>query len=398
MTGCGRIKAAILTPWLSRNGGGLQVAARRLVQSLSLRQTMEVTVFGLEDPFAERDLSEWLPIKPRRFPAIGPTAFGYAPALSRELLRSDVHIVHTHGLWLYTSVACSRWRVRKGGPHLVSPHGMLDPWAMRRSRWKKKMAWSLFEGVNLKTASCLHALCPAELEAIRCCGLRNPICVVPNGVDLPLRMAPTPAPWGGRTGAGQKVLLYLGRLHPKKNLPHLLRAWSALQREDDASVRDWSLAIAGWAQEEGHGNTLRALAAELGALDVLFLGPLFGEEKHAALMNADAFVLPSVSEGLPMGILEAWAFGLPVAMTAQCNLPEGFQSGAAVEISSEPDEMKEGLRELFSMDREQLGEVGRRGRALVEKCFNWRNVAGAMEEVYSWLIGGGPKPGCVVTD
>jgi poly(glycerol-phosphate) alpha-glucosyltransferase len=123
--------------------------------------------------------------------------------------------------------------------------------------------------------------------------------------------------------------------------------------------------------------------------DVVFWGPAFGEEKEALLRSGAAFVLPSFSEGLPMSVLEAWAYGLPVVMTPECNLPEGFASGSALEIrNSEMGNAKwEGLRVLLDMSDSDRIEMGRRGWLLVEERFTWPKVAAQMRKLYKELLG-----------
>lgn len=133
-------------------------------------------------------------------------------------------LLHIHGLWMYPSVACMQWS-RGKRPYLVSPHGMLDGWALRNSAWKKILAARLYENRHLRGAACLNALNESEAASIRAYGLRNPVCIVPNGVDLP-DQRPT-------LGGGEKVCLFLGRLHPKKGLPALLSAWAKIR------VRAW---------------------------------------------------------------------------------------------------------------------------------------------------------------
>jgi poly(glycerol-phosphate) alpha-glucosyltransferase len=128
---------------------------------------------------------------------------------------------------------------------------------------------------------------------------------------------------------------------------------------------------------------------------VVFLGPAFGETKDALLRSADAFILPSFSEGLPMAVLEAWAYRLPVLMTDHCNLPEGFKAGAAVRIGTEVDSITDGLHQIISATYPQRHLMGDCGRALVERQFTWPQVAAQMKEVYDWVLGGGAKPSCV---
>jgi poly(glycerol-phosphate) alpha-glucosyltransferase len=129
---------------------------------------------------------------------------------------------------------------------------------------------------------------------------------------------------------------------------------------------------------------------------VVFLGPQFGEAKAACYRECDAFILPSLSEGLPMVVLEAWSHGKPVLMTPECNLPEGFAANAAIRIQPSVESITQGLRELFRAPHSALCTLGTNGRKLVARKFTWPKVAADMKSVYEWVLGGGPKPGCVV--
>jgi poly(glycerol-phosphate) alpha-glucosyltransferase len=295
---------------------------------------------------------------------------------------------------MYSSVASLRWARRQGRPYVISPHGMLDPWALANSPWKKRIAAGLFEHRHLAGAACLHALTAAEAASIRDYGLRNPICVIPSGVHVPTGLAPAAPSWNEAVGSGERVLLYLGRLHPKKGIGALLLAWSWMRSHPGA--RAWRLVIAGW-DERGHLDSLRRLCPQLGIADtVVFPGPQFGSDKAASYARASAFVLPSQSEGLPVAVLEAWAHGLPVLMTPQCNLPEGFGARAAIPIAA-PDvpEIRDALGRLFSTPAAELGAMGARGRELAGQRFAWSSIAGEMKRVYKWVLGGGQKPDSV---
>jgi poly(glycerol-phosphate) alpha-glucosyltransferase len=307
--------------------------------------------------------------------------------------KADLDVLHLHGLWMHPSAASLAYTRRTHRPHMISPHGMLDPWALRNSGWKKRLVSMLFETENLKTAACLHALNAAESAAIRECGFTAPICVIPNGVELlPADAEPPPLPWWTKSAPQAKTLLYLGRLHPKKGLPKLLIAWSRLA----PAIRDgWRLLVAGW-DESGHQTTLRRLAAALNIeASVTFPGPLFGQDKKAAFFHSDAFILPSLSEGQPVVVLEAWSHGKPVLMTPQCNLPEGFEAGAAVRIEPEEESIREAIGALIAMDDAGREQIGARGLALVQARFSWPVVAAEMAAVYRWLSEAGPMPASV---
>jgi len=279
---------------------------------------------------------------------------------------------------------------------------MLEPWALQNARWKKRIAALLYEDRHLHGAACLRALCEAEAQSIRTYGVHNPISVIPNGVDLPQLTESSvaePASPAFRTFAqGRKILLYLGRLHPKKNVANLIRAWKQLLNSHPSPREDWALAVAGWDQA-GYERELKRLNNDYGlAASVRFLGPLFGQEKDAAYRACDAFVLPSLSEGLPMAVLEAWAYAKPVLMTPECNVPEGFAAEAAVQIGTKPGEIAVGLKKLTEMSDSARTAMGGRGHALVATKFSWPRIGEQMRSVYEWLLGGGPPPEAVRID
>jgi poly(glycerol-phosphate) alpha-glucosyltransferase len=200
----------------------------------------------------------------------------------------------------------------------------------------------------------------------------------------------------------RRVLFYLGRLHPKKGLIALLRAW----KDVHARYPEWLLVIAGWDQE-GHAVELQRAAAKLdlawanGAVKLspgvalCLPGPQFGPAKDDCLQNCDALVLPSQSEGLPMVILEAWSFAKPVLMTPACNLPQGADAGAAVVADPKQESLALELLQILESSPEQLKEMGRRGRALVEDRYQWPKIASQMVGVYEWVLGSRNAPGCV---
>jgi poly(glycerol-phosphate) alpha-glucosyltransferase len=385
------MKMAFLISSVSRRAGGVHASVCRLGLSLGDAGAVQLQVLGLRDEHTDEDIGQWSPLPTRAFPVHGPRQFGYAPQLRRALFDLDADIVLNHGLWMYPSVASLAWHRRTRRPFIANPHGMLDEWAVKNSRWKKRLAGLLYENPTLQRAACIRALCPAEARSIRAYGLRNPICVIPNGIDLPATLPNTPPPWAGQIEPGRKVMLYLGRLHPKKGLSNLLRAWTQV------AACDWDLVIVGWGQG-GHEEELKSLARELG-IDrrVHFLGAQFGAAKASAYHHADAFVLPSFSEGLPMVVLEAWAYARPVLMTPECNLPEGFEAGAALRIETGVDSIARGLRDLFARSEAERLALGARGRRLVAEHFAWPGLAARTRAVCDWILGGGPPPDCVLT-
>jgi poly(glycerol-phosphate) alpha-glucosyltransferase len=445
------MRLAVLTSTISRNAGGLFQSVRHLHRQLA--QEIPTQVLALRDRFTTEDLPVWHPLDVVICNHVGPRNLGYSPALNHAVTRYAPDVIHVHGLWQGPSQVSLSHHQKSGTPHVVSPRGMLDPWAYRNARWKKRIAGLLFEFQHLRTAACLHALCESEASSMRGFGLRNPVCIIPNGVDLPVE---TEERFASRqkTEDQRKILLFLGRLHPKKGLVNALRAWAEIRGQGTGgrSQEEWQFVVAGWDQG-GHEAELKRLCDELGLAwadasniehrtsnvehrseeigdslaqqghlaplatsgraaagtpyrssvllssvsmsSVLFLGPAFGEAKDQLLRRASAFILPSFSEGLPMSVLEAWSYRLPVLMTDHCNLPEGFAADAALRIGTDVESIAEGMRHFLRSPTSDLRSLGLNGRALVERQFTWPQVAAQMKEVYEWVLGGGGVPDCV---
>jgi poly(glycerol-phosphate) alpha-glucosyltransferase len=261
---------------------------------------------------------------------------------------------------------------------------MLEPWALKEGVLKKTIGWHLWQGNLLKRATCIHALNDAEAGSIADLNLGRPICIIPNGVALPDAARGPMSP--------SRTLLFLGRIHPKKGLEELLRAFGRI----DLSQRNgWRLVIAGW-DDGGHLYFLHSLADALGIGDsVEFVGPVFGDEKDRLLRSSSGFILPSHSEGLPMSVLEAWSYGLPALISKECHLDVGFQRGAAIRVDPNVPSIEAGLRAFFGKPIAELVTMGENGRALVAQLYTWERVAKQFSLVYGWMLGG-PKPACMI--
>src|SRR6266571_1839013 len=193
------MKTGFLISSLSRKAGGLHDGVRRLAQSMKAVVAGEIHVLGMMDEHTVSDVGAWSPVKTQAYPVRGPRAFGYAPQLKRAALAVDLDILQLHGLWMYPTVAALAWHRRTGRPLIVSPHGMLDEWAVKNSRWKKRIAGWCYQNAGLREAACIRALCASEAKSIRAYGLKNPVCVIPNGIDLPKADPACPPPRAKRS-------------------------------------------------------------------------------------------------------------------------------------------------------------------------------------------------------
>lgn len=287
-------------------------------------------------------------------------------------------ILHDHGQWLPINHASARLARRRGVPRVVSPRGMLSPWARRHRWWKKAIAWQLYAKRDLAQAAVLHATSRLEADEFRQLGVRQPIAVIPNGVDPPPTLpADAPAP-------ARPYVLFLSRIHPKKGVAELLDAWRALV------LPDWDLVLAGPDEE-------RMLAGKDLPASVRYVGSVDGAAKQRLLAQASVFVLPSYSENFGVVVAESLMAGVPVITTHGTPWELLASERCGWWIPMEPAALRTTLREAIATPAEELAAMGARGRALVERQFSWPQIAAQMAEVYRWVLGGGPPPACVET-
>jgi glycosyltransferase involved in cell wall biosynthesis len=309
---------------------------------------------------------------------------GLSFELAKEASRSDV--IHNHGLWLMPNVHAGRAASRAQTPLIVAPRGMLGGPALTFSRMKKVLFWQLLQGPAIRRAACYHATSHQEYEDIRAYGLTQPVAIIPNGIDLP-----KPRRYPIDKDAADRVVLSLGRIHPKKGLDRLVHAWAKVE----AAHPGWRLRIVGPA-EVGHDAQLRALAASLKLIRVSIEPAILGEEKYDAFREADFFVLPTLNENFAMTVTESLAVGTPVISTKGAPW-----AGLEVErcgwwIDHGIDPLAAALSRAMATPREELAAMGRRGRAWVARDFGWSEIASKMVAVYSWLSGKAERPECVL--
>ncbi len=302
----------------------------------------------------------------------------------KEMIR-NTDGVHIHGIWETHCATTARLATACKRPYIVSAHGMLDRWALRQKRFKKALYATLIESGNLRNAACLRALTTTEVADYRRIGLTNPIAVVPGAISMPPQARPDLFFESHPELRGRRLMLFLGRLHQKKGLEMLVRAWSAVRS------RDAHLVIAG-PDSDGTLENIERLVSELGVGDrVTFCGMLAGAAKWSALAAASLFVLPSFSEGFSVAVLEALGMGIPVIVTRPCNLPEVAETGCGWITEPEQSRLEEALREALDLPDSDLARMGEAGKRLVESRFIWPVVSHQMAEVYRW-IQGGPRP------
>jgi glycosyltransferase involved in cell wall biosynthesis len=293
----------------------------------------------------------------------------WAGRLKEHVRRAD--IVHIHGLWqAHTALTVSLCR-RLGRPYVISAHGMLEPWALSQGRVKKRVYYTLLESRHLRHASCLRALTEAEVEDYRRLGLTNECAIVPNGIDVPEACDAAQFLDAYPELRQKRIVLFLGRIHPKKGLDILFQCWNRIAVQHPEA----HLVVAGPDEAGLCGQLLAGLTGSSARQRVLFPGVLRGQLKSSALAAADVFVLPSYSEGFSVAILEAMAAGRPVLISGACHFPEVAKSRCGWEIKPTADELEMALKESLSAAAESLRAMGEAGRRLVAERYSWDAVA-----------------------
>jgi glycosyltransferase involved in cell wall biosynthesis len=323
---------------------------------------------------------------------VGVDLVGPVADIEQRVRRAEA--VHLHGLWQGHTRRGARAARRYGVPYLIAAHGMAEPWAMRHKALRKRVYTALVERRNLRRASCLHALSRPEVGHLRALAPRTPVCLVPNGVDLAaLEDLPPRAELEALHPElrGKSLLLFLSRLHVKKGLDLLAEAMGTLA----PNRPELHLILAG--NDDGARAPFLARMEALGLADrVTYLGHVAGESARRAWGAADAFVLPSYSEGFSMAILEALACRLPVVITSACHFPELEAAQGGIVVEPDREAVTHGLADLLDATAAQRADLGRRGRRLVEERYSWDRQGERLAEVYRWLAGGGTPPEAVV--
>ena len=278
---------------------------------------------------------------------------GFRQQLEKWHRESANCLIHEHGAWLPTNHLVASFARGVKVARVVSPRGMLSPWSMNHGRWKKRLAWHAYEKHDLATATGFHATSSAEADDIRALGFRQPIAVIPNGLQFPQQIA-------RRTSTdGKRTMLFLSRIHPKKGLLNLLQAWKS------ASLGDtWRLVIAG--PDEGrHQAVVEHAARELGiAQQVEFAGEIADDDKWAWYSSADVFVLPSFSENFGIVVAESLAAGTPAITTTATPWRELPNCGYGWQVDPTVDALRLAIKQATSLSPDELDAMGARGAAL----------------------------------
>jgi glycosyltransferase involved in cell wall biosynthesis len=297
--------------------------------------------------------------------------------LNDEAAAGRIDVLHNHSLWMLPNVYPGLVARRHGIPYVVSPRGTLSEVAFRGGSAIKRLMWPLLQRPSLVGTSCFVSTCKSESADIRASGFDAPIANIPNGIDVPSL---------AQCQGARRTILYLGRIHPIKQIDVLIAAWARIA----CHAPEWDLRIIG-PDNGGHLHEIKGLAARLGAERISFEGEFRGERKTAAYREADLYVLPTKSENFGVTVAEALAAGTPAIVTDGAPWDGLVAEGAGWWIPQGVDAMERTLRHAMSLPRRELQAMGRRGREWMLRSFSWHGVSGQMSDVYRWIVEGMPE-------
>jgi len=296
----------------------------------------------------------------------------------RTQLIRGIHpdVLHLHGVWSPYLVAFARAAQANGIPYIVAPHGMLEPWSLTVRARRKSLALKTYQGKIFRDAAAIHTTSEIEAANLRSLGLTDaPIFVIPNAIEAP------PATNGAarKSVDGRKVLLFLSRVHPKKGLDILLRAWS------DLRPSDWELMIVGHG-EPSYVEELKRLCTKGKIAHVEFHSHVDGDEREAMFARAAAFVLPTYSENFGNVVGEAMIRGLPVITTTGTPWSVIAERNLGWYVEPTLGGLKGALATLFETETNLLAAMGARGRDYVKRYLLIDAVRPRLVEMYQTAL------------
>lgn len=286
-------------------------------------------------------------------------------------------LVHVQGMWKMSTHAMNVEATRAGVPVVISPRGMLDPWALSVKKWKKRLGMMLYQHGDLKRAKAFHATTEQEAQNIRDFGLAQPIIIAPNGVALP----DSNISQFKHSNISSHSALFLSRLHPGKGLMLLAEAWAKVRPQG------WRMVVAG-SNEQNHREAVEARLTELGiADDWQFVGEVKDCDKWDYYRSADLFIHPSASENFGISICEALAMGVPVITTKGCPWSEIVERKCGWWVERTVEDIATALREATRLSDDQRLAMGASSRKLVEEKYTWPAIGEKVRRAYEGIVG-----------
>ncbi len=367
-------RIAQIVPSLEERHGGPSKSVRATANAQArLGATIELLTTGEVPAASPADVAAL-----KIFPRVMPQRLCRSPELAAHLSAHPFDCIHYHSLWLLPLRYAAAAAQRQGVPLVISPRGMMTEWAWNHHRRQKKLAELFVHPGAFQAAAGWHATSEDEANDIRRLGFTQPICVAPNGVDLPdeTSLAAARQHWLELCPAlrHHRVALFYSRFHQKKRVRELIDLWVSQPRGD------WMLLMVGVPEE----YSVADLVAQVRAADATDRIAVFdGANRPAPYAVASLFLLPSHSENFGLVVAESLAAGVPTLVT-DATPWQGMnlrQAGWCAPWTA----YNTALSNAIDQSATRLAEMGAIGRAWVERDFTWETPARKLLDFYQSL-------------
>jgi glycosyltransferase involved in cell wall biosynthesis len=370
------IRLAHVVPSLESRHGGPSRSVRALA-SAQAETGASIDVLATRE-WAEPEVPTPTRARILEFPRQVPRFLCRSDGLAAHLRRTEYDCIHSHALWLKPFAYAAAASRRNGIPLVVSPRGMLTPWALAHHRWKKWLAARLVHPGAFARAAGWHATSAAEADDIRRQGFAQPVCVAPNGVDIPstASLAAARATWLQLCppAGQQRIALFYSRFHRKKRLRELLQLWLSKPRDD------WYLLIVGLPEEYSLAEVQNWIAESGGTGRA---GAFDGTGRPPPYAVSSLFLFPSHSENFGLVVAEALAAGVPVLATDATPWRTLDATGSGWCVSW--DRYDAALARALTTPSESLGAMGALGRTLAATDYSWDRSSRVLLDFYRQL-------------
>lgn len=353
-------------PSIDRNTGGTATYIRLLAKELGKLCELHVLTHNSENPLPMENC------KVHYVPRYNPFSYGWKVLMSTFFERIQPNMIHVNCCWIPDCAAIQRLAKKKGYKVVLTPHGMLEPWIVRRHYWTRKLpALIVYQKAAIQMANYLLATADSERENLLKLGYNPNVKVVKLGIDVDGILLK-------KSWAKTKQILFLSRVHVKKGITFLIEAASILREQ----LEGYKILIAGEGDVD-YVALLKLQIADKGLQDIVHLiGGVYGEKKWELFQTSDFFVLPTYSENFGLAIAESLASGTPVITTVGapwCDLNDS-NSGAWIEIGTKS--LVDTFQKFLALSDEELEVMGRNGRRLIETKYSAKTMAEEMLKVY----------------
>lgn len=353
-------------PSIDRMAGGISTYMQVLAKPLGTMAEVHIMTHASENPLPMENC------KVHDIPRYRPFSGVWKKAVVDLLDSVRPDIVHVNCCWTPDCAMIQRLAQKRGYKVVLTPHGMLEPWIIKRHYWTRKVpALWLYQKAAVQRADCVQATAESERDNLLKLGYNSNIKVVRLGIDAEsIEMK--------KSWKKSRQILFLSRVHVKKGINFLVEAADVLRNE----LQGYKILVAGEGDAD-YVEAMKRMICDRGLQDIVqLIGGVYGDEKWRLFQTSDFFVLPTHSENFGLAIAESLASGTPVISTVGTPWSDlnSSEAGAWIEIGTEP--LVETLRRFLSLSEDELETMGRNGRKLIETKYSAHVMAEQMMEVY----------------